>query len=230
MTTESDRLEELAAQIDRRERVARRRALVYTMVPIVVAALLIWFTFLRVRSAGREVARYEKQATDAQQRVTELNEVLKSTEEKLRQSTEFRRHMYQIGWMDDKFLASRYPIQADMLLDIIELSSRVKWKLGGRSPSEGFDSPGFAAYMINKHHLFNVPNSKRYQLKELIPPAAAPQIGDLVFYETGFTMFYFTDRRDRPFCIGMTPAGIAALDLDFGATLLGYGRLNYRRP
>jgi hypothetical protein len=45
----------------------------------------------------------------------------------------------------------------------------------------------------------------------------------LVFYRTGYVMFYFTDQRNSPFVIGMTPFGILALDPDF-ARIIGYRR------
>jgi len=72
----------------------------------------------------------------------------------------------------------------------------VNWKLGGSSPAEGFDSPSFAAYLLQKHN-------------------------------TGYTMFLFEDRFRHPFCVGMTPAGIVALEINFGPKLLKYGKVKY---
>lgn len=228
MATEAEHLEALTAQIVRQERAARKRAIVYSILPVVIAALLITFTFLHLRSAQRKVATYEAQATAAQRKVGEMNQVLASVEERLRQSTEFRTHIHQVDWMDAKVLASRYPARYYILAEIIDLRRNARWRLGGHSPSEGFDSPGFAAYILNKYSVMKIGDSQRYRLRELLPPAAVPEIGDLIFYETGYTMFYFKDTQDRPFCIGMTPAGILALDIDFGPATLGYGRVRYR--
>jgi hypothetical protein len=39
----------------------------------------------------------------------------------------------------------------------------------------------------------------------------------------GYVLFYYLDREGRPFVIGMTPMGIAALEPEF-ATPVGYRR------
>ena len=103
----------------------------------------------------------------------------------------------------------------------------VNWKLAGSSPTEGFDSPSFAAYLLQKHNLLSIPFSERYNLRELIPETTNPVVGDLIFYETGYTMFLFEDRFRHPFCVGMTPAGIVALEINFGPKLLKYGKVKY---
>ncbi len=52
-------------------------------------------------------------------------------------------------------------------------------------------------------------------------------VGDIIFYETGYTMLYFMDARNSPFCIGMTPVGIMTLNIEFGPRIIGYGRVEY---
>jgi hypothetical protein len=56
-----------------------------------------------------------------------------------------------------------------------------------------------------------------------MPQDPQPRIGDLAFYPSGYVLFYFLDRSDRPFVIGMTPFGIAALEPGF-ATIVGFRR------
>jgi hypothetical protein len=63
-------------------------------------------------------------------------------------------------------------------------------------------------------------------LRARFPPASQPREGDLIFYDGGYVMFYFR-ASSGPFCIGMTPAGILSLRIDFGPRLLGYGRVEY---
>ena len=49
----------------------------------------------------------------------------------------------------------------------------------------------------------------------------------MIFYDTGYTMFYFSDERGHAFYVGMTTAGIVALEIEFGPRLLGYGKVSY---
>jgi len=68
--TQQDLLQ-LLQQVENRERVARRRAILYTLVPILVAAILLTIT-------GLQVYRAEKRVTDANLEVSKL-EKRKST-------------------------------------------------------------------------------------------------------------------------------------------------------
>ena len=61
----------------------------------------------------------------------------------------------------------------------------------------------------------------------MLMPATGPTVGSVVFYKTGYTMFYFLDTYQKPFVIGMTPLGIASLEPDF-AEVTGYGSPLYR--
>ena len=58
-----------------------------------------------------------------------------------------------------------------MLDDVRELISYeiTKWKLGGSSVEEGFDSPSFASYLVNKYSFFKssiCPFTSKYPLKK----------------------------------------------------------------
>src|SRR5207249_3726770 len=103
-----------------------------------------------------------------------------------------------------------------------------RWTLGGKSPPEGFDSPGFAAFVLQEtNHLpFSAQGAAgqmRRMLGDRLTPVQQPEAGDLVFYRTGYVMFYFKDPQNRPFVVGMTPFGITALNPQF-AEVTGYRR------
>lgn len=53
--TESERAAALLARIEERERSARRRALLFTLAPALVAALLLWFTSTQITRAQQRV-------------------------------------------------------------------------------------------------------------------------------------------------------------------------------
>ena len=63
--------------------------------------------------------------------------------------------------------------------------------------------------------------SRSRQLYTQLEPVDEPGIGDLAFYPAGYALFYFLDHEQNPFVIGMTPAGIVALEPDF-AKVIGY--------
>lgn len=106
----------------------------------------------------------------------------------------------------------------------------VKWRLGGQSPTEGFDSPSFAAFVLRE---LNLPGGDVHpeesllatsrRLWERLPSVPQPSVGDLVFYPAGYVLFYFVDQQQQPFVIGMTPFGISALKPNF-ARVVGYRR------
>jgi hypothetical protein len=105
-------------------------------------------------------------------------------------------------------------------------ANEVGWHLGGYSPEVGFDSPSFAVHMINKYASTKIPSDDRYKIREILPPTSNPKVGDIVYYENGYAMFYFK-YRNQPFVVGMTPIGLASLNFDFGPKRQGFGKVNY---
>ena len=257
MKESEKQLQSLIQRAELRERTARKRAIVYSLVPILLAATLLWFTRYRIIQYQKEAAQYQeeavtyknqaaeyqvvaagyknqaaeyqKEAAGYKKQVAELKQSLDEIEKRLRQSTKFARHIRKVDWRMAKLLYSRYPRQAELFNAIRSMRDEgIGWELGGKSPEEGFDSPSFAAYVLAEMNLLEVPFSARYRLRELIKETKHPEVGDLIFYETGYTMFYFHFKGyGRPFCVGMTPAGIVALEIEFGPRLLGYGKVRY---
>lgn len=182
------------------------------------------------RSAEEMRERHRAEAERFEGERSEFKGVLAELEERLRGSTNFVRHVFQLEWGGTKWLASTYPRQSEVLLFISQKRDEgVGWKLGGRSPDEGFDSPSFAEYVLTESALLDVPLSERYPLQRLDPRTGEPEVGDLIFYEMGYTMFYFEDEGRHKFCVGMTPVGIVALEVEFGPAILGYGKVDYSR-
>lgn len=176
-----------------------------------------------------EILSLRQESATLESKVQSLEGTIQELEKHISDTMVFDRHRYQVDWGISKSLASNSR-NAQIVDDIFSMKyQNVPWKLGGTSPETGFDSPSFAAYLlIRKNKIIDVDFSDRYRLRELIPPADRPKNGDLIFYDTGYTMFYFKDRTGHPFCIGMTPLGIVALEIEFGPRLLGYGRVDYR--
>lgn len=239
MTTLGDsNFEQLLVRIEEREAKARRRTVLLSVVPIVIAAVVLGGMALGVRTLAqratelkvqaehsqREAVQRRQEAERARVEVAELQSRVKALEAQLQQTTDLARFRHPIDLTDLKMIASRYPAAAGGLELIFSLREQgVRWRLGGRSPQEGFDSPSFAVYVLRRARLellgpltggTDLVAASR-MLMSALPRAETPGVGDLVFYPAGYALFRFDDLRGRPFVIGMTPQGIIALDPGF---------------
>jgi len=280
-------LQYLLAQVENRERSARRRALIYTLVPILVGVIVLiysgWriqqdrlaleqmreehkalqmdvedmkqrleitadqldltlnaleFAYIQVEESQQTLRRYENQLAEARQtletleaqsegyrqqiealqlQLADMNEALEQAEAALREATTFQRYEYQ-GDLDQaiKYVASFYPSQGELLIAILHGLGDADWAYRGTSPGDGFDSPGLAAYVLERCGLVEgTPTYIRGFLSEILPIVNEPQVGDLVRYQMGYHMFYFLDEGGQPFVAGMTPFGVLLFRYDF---------------
>ncbi len=200
-----------------------------TVAIILIVGLKIKPLIEKKAKLEKEVVALKKDKTDLENTIGGLERNIHELEVRIEETMVFDRNRYQMDWTNAKSLLSvSTSKQERLILDIIGMKMEgIGWKLNGYSPEEGFDSPSFAAWLLNKNDLLRIEPSQRYRLPEMLPETDNPRIGDLVFYDSGYAMFYFRDRYGHPFCIGMTPLGIAALEINFGPKLLRYGRVNY---
>lgn len=75
----SEQLEILLGKVEERERKARKRAVIYTLVPIVFAAGLIWVTWNQVTTAQKELVNIEKERVAAKSEIKSLNNQFSKT-------------------------------------------------------------------------------------------------------------------------------------------------------
>jgi len=166
---------------------------------------------------------YNQEILNLNQQIEDLQKTLESVQEELRAATNLKRYSFTGNWMQTiKYVSTAFPGAGGLLQTIVDHQD-VPWFTGGYSVKQGFDSPSFAAYVLelNERLALNNPTD-RYNLLALLPVRrGTPQVGDLVFYEGGYTMFYFWDEQGVPFVIGMTTQGILALAPDF-APVIGY--------
>jgi len=258
-----DQLPDLLERIERREQSARIRSISYSLLPLALTVVLLGFAASSVRNAQKQMVALKTEAatfttqidtlkknaetyktqSESQQgnaenyknQVTELQAQLAEAQKTLSEAVNLSRAVRPIDSANAKELASRFPGSESLLLDILDLRQRrFKWKPGGQSPQEGFDSPGFAMYMLRQKRVSGIDLRPGESLAEAsrslydkLPPTTQPRTGDLVFYAAGYAMFYFADTRDGPFVLGMTPFGITALKSDF-AKPVGYRQVQWR--
>lgn len=89
------KLKSLVRDAEERERKARKRAAIYSVVPIVLAGLLIWFTGWRIKQTQEKVSalneeaeRYRRDTADLKGRVDRLSTELGETRKQLRGARE----------------------------------------------------------------------------------------------------------------------------------------------
>src|SRR5215831_10308794 len=261
--TPGDQLPVLLERIERREKSARGRAVLYSLLPVALTVVLLGYTASSVRNAQEQVdalkaeastyttqidtlkkntETYKDQAQSQQgdaekykNQVTDLQAQLAEVQKSLSEAVNLSRSVRPLDYGNAKELASRFPGSESLLLDLLELRQRrTKWKPGGQSAQEGFDSPAFAMYVLRQKHASGIEPKPGESLSdasrsmyEKLAPTTQPKTGDLVFYPAGYAMFYFADPREGPFVLGMTPFGIAALKSDF-AKPVGYRQVQWR--
>jgi cell wall-associated NlpC family hydrolase len=183
---------------------------------------------VQAQSAQAEAESYKNQVTQLQTQLTE-------TQKTLSEAVNLSRAVRTIDYVNAKELASRFPGSESLLLDILDLRQRrAKWKLGGQSLQEGFDSSSFAMYVLKQKRATGIELKSGESLLDAsrdlynrLSPTTQPKTGDLVFYPSGYAMFYFQDQREGNFVLGMTPFGITALKADF-AKPGGYRQVQWR--
>lgn len=249
-------------RIERREQAARRRTVLYSLAPVALTVVLLGYTASSVRTAKQQVDGLKNESTtyttqidtlkkgaesyktqsqslqtdleNYKNQVADLQSQLAETQKALSEAANLSRVVRPIDYGNAKELANRFPGSESLLLGLLELRQRrIKWKVGGQSLQEGFDSPSFAMYTLRQKRITgSEPRPGETQadasrdLYNRLPPTNQPRTGDLVFYPAGYAMFYFDDRQDGPFVVGMTPFGVAALKSDF-AKPIGYRQVQW---
>ncbi|MHB8269859.1 hypothetical protein [Bradyrhizobium sp.] len=168
-----------------------------------------------IASARSDVERANSEVNRLRASVDDANRQLAALSAQIRSSTDYAQHLHPVGWEDAKYLYGSSNRLAELLEKILQLKERrIPFNLAN-TVEQGFTSPGFAAYILGQIGLARQGSTLQSAI-EGFPRADKPRLGDLVLYRGGFAMFYLEDHERHPFVIGMTPAGIAALQPEFG--------------
>jgi hypothetical protein len=221
-----ERLQRLWKEASEYEYRARKRAVIYSVIPIALACLLIVIT-------GSQIGKMQQELKTLRIERDNLKADVDVQRKQMRFAANLLQYKYDgnpLYFIKDNASNPHLQEQVRLLEKIIELDSDdVGWKLGGKSPEEGFDSPNFAAYLLERYTKFELSSnssSALQQLEKAFPVTPVPKTGDLVIYPNGYTMFYFALEDDQAinrsdhsrsdsFVIGMTPLGILTLRPDF---------------
>ena len=227
--------ENMLRKIRKEEKKSKKRMFIFSTIPFGITIILVLISFIVVTNANKQVQELRKEKEELEETINKLSDevslksdTLAEMKKTIELALNYKDKRYSFDFAIDKSLHSRFPKQTNMLSEMRDMieNNTIKWHLGGYTIETGFDSPSFATYMINKYSATSVENSERYNLREILPSVSEPEVGDIVFYENGYAMFYF-EYRNEPFVVGMTPIGLASLTFDFGPELIGFGKVNY---
>jgi hypothetical protein len=163
----------------------------------------------RTKAEG-ELKTAQDQASKLQQQITELEGKLVESQKALAAALDLEKHVYKLDWGELKMMSADSSGAAYLLEKIFAQKDRVHWGMSN-TPAGGYNSPGFATLILQQ-----VNRLPGRGLNELPRENGPPHLGDIVVYESGYSMFFFRDHARREFVIGMTPRGVLALNYDFG--------------
>lgn len=250
MESPEEQLESLSRRIEERERLSRRRAWLLTGIPILFAALFLAYTIWQIAQAQTKLAATNDQLalveedyaglqTQVPQAQTALaaaqTEIVRANDSlatataqvgeamsELNRVQAFSEYACRIDEAVLKEYSSGETLQTQVLLFLLDsLYMDIPWNPGGFSEFDGFDSPNFALYVLQKFGLASPDILPGIRPWEFLHTASAPENGDIIYYESGYTMFYYklpveyggTDMREC--VIGMTPLRVKSLDMKF---------------
>ena len=171
------------------------------------------------RVAESRLAReaLEKQANAYRIQIEYLSKALEQAETALKEAANLPGYLYPGSYAQAaEFIASAYPNQGEILVGMVGTLGETKWKFAGSDPEEGFDSEGMAVYLLANCGLIIDPAAAvGGRLGEILEPASAPGVGDLVEYKEGYYMFFYLDPEGMPFVAGMTPYGVQLFKYEF---------------
>jgi hypothetical protein len=270
MDKPEDQIEALARNIERRELLARRRAWLLSLIPLVFAGLLLAYTVWQVAGAKLELAQTEAKLAHTEAKLAHTSSQLETVEANLTglqsQLPTAQAALTQVGEQLTQSQAALGAAQQDLALSqsalataqadldsarafirtactineealkefmsqetpavemlrflLVMQEGNIRWNPGGFSPEEGFDSPDFALYALQNLGFLTgyTPGSRPWNI---LRPASRLMDGDIVYYDSGYTMFYYNlpvsygSSETRECVIGMTPLGIQAQRIDF---------------
>jgi hypothetical protein len=157
----------------------------------------------------------------AQQELNQSQSALATAQTDLNSARAFIRNACSINEEVLKEYMSRETPAVWMLRFLLDLQGTdVRWNPGGFSLDEGFDSPNFALYALQNFG-FLAEYGPGTRLWNVLQPTSQLQDGDIVYYDSGYTMFYYNlpvsygSSQTMDCVIGMTPLGIQAQLINF---------------
>lgn len=219
MTTDTDNLIKTFAETNfNRSKKVKSMVYITVLVVIICSSFIFWATY-RVNASFLQMQKLSNEKQALQKAIDSSRQQIQTLQYTIKESKSFLPYLHPFDISTIK-RASHDGNEAyiSILFNALEFQTReVQFKLGGKSPETGFDSPSMMAYILVQLNL--MPNNVTLtsaSIKDHTLPVNNNELqkGDLIFYEGGYVMLY-TTLDGQGACIGMTPIGIVSLDKNF---------------
>lgn len=185
-----------------------------------------------------QLANSQASLATATAQLSVVQSQLEDTQAELDAARVFAQSACPINEESLKDYASDDTPQTMVLIYLLEaqLFDQIPWNMNGFSREEGFNSPNFALFVLQNampgYPLVSPdvqPGTPPWQILE---PTTTPQNGDIAYYQSGYSMFYFElpvsygSTETMKCVIGMTPLGVIAQKIGF-AEELGFLKVPY---
>src|SRR5205085_10016174 len=87
------------------ERNATIRALIFTLIPIILGIILFWFTAYKISAARVELKQLQKQIDELQEKVKQTRQDLDEAESQLKEAVNLGKWTVDVDMMDIKHIA-----------------------------------------------------------------------------------------------------------------------------
>lgn len=198
----------------------RRPAILISLISCFIGYLGLGFAYLQYQ----ETKKAKAETADANFKTDQAHGVIEDTKAAAGTPLGAGYSFETIGPKKEQELIQRNFSKAPKkIVDVIKTAfalkndSNVGFKWGGKSPEEGFDSSGFAAYVLAQNGLLDKVGYRLYnttRLKAIYLSVPIDQIipGDLIIYKSGFVAFFLGEKHG----IGIgNSKGIQVVNLDF---------------
>ncbi len=213
--------------VRRRQRLSALATLAVTLLLFAGIGGLVLYSWLRLEGLRRDITVQSAALVEAKTKLQAAQQELAQTTAKLQASQEalakaqqavaeasnYVKHVHPLDWRNEKLLMAYNP---PYIIEILGQAQAANLHFGlANTPQGGFTSPGFAEYVLARA-------GAHIAYDQLPVRSGSPRPGDLVRYDAGYTMFYFQDAppKSEPFVVGMTPIGIASLEVNFGPRII----------
>jgi hypothetical protein len=238
MSSKEEEVRELLTELARREQLARRRAWLYVAVPIVIGLAWLLFTYwqvIRLEERRDEAAKnvevyrlqaesYKTQAENSNSQLVQANQILSGgAVAVLFDDSDISKLLAPLGGNRRKAL--------ELAFALYKNNPEIKFKWGGKTPNDGFDTSGYIAYVLSQVGVLSHP--ERYYSGRLMQEVAHPtdkketlEPGDIIYYAPSQVSFYLDERR----CLGIVPnEDIIVTEKCASPEFTKYGKITYDR-
>ncbi|HEX8746473.1 MAG TPA: NlpC/P60 family protein [Pyrinomonadaceae bacterium] len=244
MEPEEKEIEKRLSELKTEEVRAYKRAMLYTLIPVLVGLIVLGLSAWGVVKLERSKATAIKQAEEARRDI----EILETQKRDLEEQTKRIRVTLGPDSFNEQEIKSsvegRRQLALNIAFNLYHRQPPVRFYWGGKEPDVGFDTSGFVTYILSQVNVLtkqdtywndsskladkfgskNFKSPGNMKLSDFVSQELKP--GDVIFYDNKLLMLYLGDDR----CMGMLPTkGLVVTEVDFGFNIINIWKVPYEQ-